>query len=189
MLIFSPLLRPFLNITTFIYQSLHKSSSQHPSYFPMPALIHLPESSQIFHGCILIYMRFYCQFRSYIPTSLPSIIPTSHKYCQKKKFISMLQFFIILFICVNFHTVYAIYTDTISITSLSVLPICLAAGFALKLATHPRTLPSSPLPMPNPPQAISTENDKLAYISIWTYLHDNNKLRFMIFRPVDNPYV
>jgi hypothetical protein len=41
--------------------------------------------------------------------------------------------------------------------------------------------------MPNLPQAISTENDILAYISAWTSLPDHNKLCFMNFSPGGKP--
>lgn len=130
-------------------------------------------------------MSFYCQFYSYIPTSSTFTVPTFKTCRQKWKLLSMFKFFLLLYIYINLHTVHAVYTNNLPIASLGVLPICLVTGLVFRSLPYPITFSSS---LPNLPQTISTDNDKLAYISAWTSLHEHNKLCFMNFSPGDTPY-
>ena len=84
MLTFSLLLTPFNVITHFLYYFFRtpSTSSWSPFIIPSSPLLHFSQMLGIFSNCINVYVWFYNQFFSLIPT--PSILPLHSSHCHQK---------------------------------------------------------------------------------------------------------
>jgi hypothetical protein len=107
---------------------------------------------------------------------------------SKRKSFSKLPLFLLLYICINLHVCSAAYSDTAPITTLGIIPTCIGTSLlVVKIPSYIQhfTIPSTKLFLPQP--TLTTGGDKLPYLSAWTSLHANQKLRLMNFSPGGQP--
>jgi hypothetical protein len=172
-------------ITTFLHKLLHPSHTHHLSTTYSPALLHLPEKLGSFYHCISVYMCFYCQFHHLLP-SLVIHHPTFHR--PKKQSYSRLPLFLLLYTCINLHICSAVYFETAPITTLGIIPTCIGASLlTINLPKRIQNLPNLSTKLAPSQATLMTSEDKLAYLSAWTLLHDSQKLHLMNFSPGGQP--
>jgi hypothetical protein len=175
MLVFSFILyTPSFVIATFY----HKNYQRH-STFNLPSLLHIPNKFGPISNCILVALWFYNQFlilcySKTLPSSQPTLKSTRRIYHHPS--LHHLLFFI--YVLLNCSLVHAVAFHNLPMTSLSVIPSLLS----LPLLRHHYTIRSYILPS-NPNKnlllshTLSTNYDKLCYLSAWqSIFKDNPKL-------------
>jgi hypothetical protein len=190
MLFFSPILYPLLCIT-FLYKPT--SSSFVPTYtsFSTP-LLHVPSKLGCYYNCILIYEWFYNSYFYYI-SSINSLSHTpSYTKIQRQKQkryytrLSLHHLLFFIYILTNFTITLGVHQDLLSIHSLGLLPLIICGSFLLSTKVTANTSSATTNHSLPTITAMSTDSDKLCYLTAWQSAQSNNTklLRFSSDRAV-----
>jgi hypothetical protein len=145
MLVFSLLYYQYYRIT---------SSDSNKILLPLPQLVFIPSKLGPIYNCILIHECFFNQFHTIIHSSKSTITPPPNKKVTVRPRLfhplSLHHILFLIYILINFTSVYIIHGYNLPLSSLSILPVLLISS----AITHHHRASKSYIPTSTPPVSL-----------------------------------